>query len=161
MARNRVPPNYVSLNEAARMLGISGPTTGRLVTRGKLAAVRRNRRVWVAVESIQARLADRERLEHDCLTIEEVADFFGVHRETVRVWHLKGLLPAESIEATLCFDTTDVVTFRPPPGGRNPVRVPTRTLRGVHYPASAERQQPTSNEGNTPNGNDHEGAGAE
>jgi hypothetical protein len=83
-------------------------------------------------------MAGGERLNsNNCVSAQEVADFFGVDVRTVRDWHIDGHLKARKINNQLCFSPQDVITFvMPTTGGpgRNPARKPTRTLFGRYYP---------------------------
>jgi len=133
------PAGYISVGEAARMLGVTTQVLYTLIYRNGIPYRRRGSRVWVlraAVEERRASLARRG----SCIRIDEVAEFFGVHPETVRTWHLTSLLHAEKIANQLCFDLAEIIKFVPP-GGRPSAHAPTRTIRGVFYP------EPTSREG--------------
>lgn len=130
-ARQQAPEGFVSVEEAARRLGIARANGYRLIKTGQLPIVERNGQTWVPVESIAARLESLYALTTDCIRTREVADFFGVHPVTVLIWHRKGLLPARRIANQLCFSAHDVVTLVPP--GAHPDAP--RVLRDVHYPA--------------------------
>lgn len=144
------PPGTVSVPEACRQLGVGRQRLYQLVEMGRLGAVRDGRRLWVLQESINARRAGRSRLEStQCITTQEVADFFGVDERTVREWYRMGQLHAHRINNRLCFSPGDVITFDPPghSAGRPPGRVATRTLRGRYYPPTSQPK------GTSPNAN--------
>jgi hypothetical protein len=133
------PPGYVSVKEAQEILGLSRQRAYQLVDLGRLASRKTaDGRLWVSMESIAARQANVQALgSNNCITSQEVADFFGVDDKTVRTWHTSGLLRARKFNNRLCFSTNDIIKFVPPSSGhagRNPARAPTRTLRGRYYP---------------------------
>lgn len=133
-----VPPRgYISIPEAAARLGIHRQVVYNLVYSRTLASTRRNGRIWVSAAAVQERLANRHRLRSDCISVGEVAEFFGVHTRTVLAWHHQGQLVATKVTNRLCFALDDVVTFVPPylevGQGRVPVHEASRTLRGVYY----------------------------
>jgi excisionase family DNA binding protein len=139
---------YISVAEAARILEVHPQVAYKLVYDKRVKAVRRGNRWLVERASVMERKAKLTRRD-ECITIEEVAVFFGVHVETVRHWHLDGLLPGELVFRQLCFDERDVVTFVPA-GGRPSAHEPTRTLRGRYYPPPPEQPKPPPEEEHHP-----------
>jgi excisionase family DNA binding protein len=135
------PPGYITVAEAAGILGISTQITYSLVYQGRLPHLRRVNRVFVEEAAVMRRATDIAR-RRDCLRIDEVAEFFGVHEETVRTWHARRLLHTEKIANKLCFDLAEVVAFIPP-GGRPSANAPTRTIRGRYYPPPPGSPNPT------------------
>lgn len=132
------PPGYISINEAADILNITTQVAYTLVYRNVLPSKRRGSRVWVSAEAVEQR-RDALTKRSQCIGIDEVAVFFGVHVETVRTWHLTKLLHAETIARRLCFDLSEIVAFVPP-GGRPSAHTPTRTIRGTYYPPPSTRE---------------------
>jgi len=138
---------YYTPPQAALALGISKQRTYQLISFGQFpGTIRRGRNYYIPKEVIEDRLAGNERLESkNCVSAQEVADFFGTNVRTVRDWNTEGLLPAQRIHGRLCFAPTDVIAFIPKTygsSGRYPARKPTRTLRGRKYPVPEGQQQP-------------------
>ena len=122
-----------------KLLGISRQRVYQLIEMGRLP-VRRGaqRRIWVPLQAIEARLAGEQRLDStQCISTGEVAEFFGVDERTVRDWQTRGYLHATKINNRLCFNPAEVVAFVPPGEGgpgRSPARRGTRTIRGRYFP---------------------------
>src|SRR6478736_7294895 len=98
------PDGHVSVQEAVQMLGITKARTYQLIEMGRLAHLRTaDKRVWVPLTAIEARLAGKQKLGSSlCVTTKEVADFHGVDTKTVREWFGDGLLRASRIGNRLC-----------------------------------------------------------
>lgn len=132
------PLDAIDVNEAARQLGVARQRVYQLVALGLLPATKHHGRVWIPQAAVEARLAGEFRLNsNQCLSPEEVAEFFGVNERTVREWNRTGLLKAQRINNRLCFSPTEVIDFTPPATGgkgRPPKRRGTRTIRGRYYP---------------------------
>ena len=114
----------------------------QLIGWGRLPAEKVGRTYRIPREAVARRVAGDQRLRsNQCVTSQEVADFFGVDVRTVRDWHINNELRARKINNTLCFNPVDVIKFVPKTyggPGRHPARRPTRTLRGRHYPLPSE-----------------------
>jgi excisionase family DNA binding protein len=140
-------PEYYTPVQAAEALGISKQRTYQLIAFGLFPGVwREGRNYRIPRAAVEARLAGNERLDSkNCVSAQEVADFFGTNVRTVREWNTEGLLPASRILGRLCFAPADVIAFIPRTygsSGRYPARKPTRTLRGRKYPVPEGQQQP-------------------
>jgi hypothetical protein len=127
------------------MLGLSRQRVYQLVALGRLPARKVGARVWISLAAVQDRLAGQQRLaSNQCVTTQEVADFFGVNERTVRGWHDDGSLPATAINNQLCFAPADVAAFVPPysagGSGRTPRRTATRMINGRHYPLPGDKR---------------------
>jgi len=137
---------WMTVPEAQEALGVSRQRIYQLINWGRLPGEKVGRTYRIPRAAVELRRAGDERLKsNQCISSQEVADFFGVDVRTVRDWHVDGSLRARKINNTLCFSPQDVVTFVPPTyggPGRHPARKPTRTLRGRTYPVPAE--QPNS-----------------
>lgn len=117
-------------------LGIARSNVYRLIDTNMLPAMQRRGRYWIPSSAVEARLASLHALDTS-ITTAEVAEFFGVHPQTVAEWHRTGQIRAQRISNILCFEAADVVAFVPKSEiglGRAPAHEPTRTLRGVYYP---------------------------
>ena len=133
------PAGHMGVTEASIALGVSRQRIYQLIREERLPSKKLSNRYWVPVSAVLARRNAEEKLRSDeCITTQEVADFFGVNERTVRDWNNLGLLTATSINNTLCFQPADVIAFAPPGSlggaGRPPARKPTRSLRGKRYP---------------------------
>ena len=133
------PRGHVSVNDAMKMLNVSRARVYQLIGLGRLPHRKVGQRVWVPVSAVEARLAGEQRLaSNQCVSTQEVADFFGVNERTVREWQVTGALPATIINNQLCFDPGAVVKFKPPSSfggaGRSPKRKGTRTINGRYFP---------------------------
>jgi len=142
MAETR-PPDTVTVPEAAGLLRISAQRVYQLINWGRLpGSAKVGRQYYIPVAAIEARLAaDRRLASNQCITSQEVAEFFGVDVRTVRLWYTDGELKATKISNTLCFAPSDIIAFVPKTyggPGRHPARRPTRTLRGRYYPPPAD-----------------------
>lgn len=126
------------------VLGVSRQRVYQLIGLGRLPSRKEGNRIWIPQNAIQDRIAGEQRLgSNQCVTTQEVADFFGVNERTVRAWHDAGLIRALMINNQLCFAPTDIIKFAPPynaGAGRPPKRAATRTLRGRYYPPSPRRR---------------------
>jgi excisionase family DNA binding protein len=133
------PPGYMSVPQAAEQLGITGASTYRLINTRHLKVSRRDGRIWVAESSVRRRNATLGHLRSgECVSVDEVAEYFGVHRRTVLGWNRAGQLEGQRVSNRLCFTIADVTAFIPSSAtgwGRRPAKTPTYTLRGVRYPA--------------------------
>jgi len=129
---------WMTVPEAQEALGISRQRVYQLIGWGRLPAEKIGRNYRIPRGAVELRMAGEERKNSSqCITSQEVADFFGVDVRTVRDWHIYGAIKATKINNTLCFSPGDVISFKPPTyggPGRHPAREPTRTLRGRHYP---------------------------
>jgi excisionase family DNA binding protein len=134
-----VAGEWMTVPEAQAALGVSRQRIYQLIGWGRLPAEKVGRTYRIPTAAVQLRAAGDQRLKsNQCITSQEVADFFGVDVRTVRDWHIDGSLRAQKINNTLCFSPTDVISFVPPTyggPGRHPARKPSRTLRGRTYPA--------------------------
>lgn len=132
------PPGHVSVNDAMILLGISRQRVYQLVGLRRLPSTKVAGRVWIPMSAVEERLAGERRLtSNQCVTTQEVADFFGVNERTIREWHAIGALKATTINNQLCFAPTDVAAFVPPysgGAGRSPGKKATRTIRGRYFP---------------------------
>lgn len=137
--------NWLTVPEAQKALGVSRQRIYQLIGWGRLPAEKAGRTYRIPRSAVEMRMAGDERLKsNQCVTSQEVAEFFGVDVRTVRDWHVDGSLKAKKINNVLCFSPNDVITFIPPTyggPGRHPARKPTRTLRGRFYPAPAGQQE--------------------
>jgi excisionase family DNA binding protein len=129
----------MSVTSASTTLGISRQRVYQLIREERLPSRKTGARYWVPITAVTARRHAEELLRSDeCIGTQEVADFFGVNERTVRDWNIIGLLKAENIGNTLCFQPADVIAFVPPSSsggaGRPPARQPSRSLRGTKYP---------------------------
>lgn len=132
------PPGHVSVNDVMHLLGISRQRVYQLVGLRRLASTKVAGRVWIPMSAVEDRLAGEKRLRsNQCVTTQEVADFFGVNERTVREWQVTGALKALTINNQLCFAPNDIAAFVPPSSGgagRNPGKRATRTIRGRYFP---------------------------
>ena len=133
------PRNHISVNETMEMLGISRQRVYQLVGLGRLPSRKEGGRVWIPRAAVEDRIAGEQRLaSNQCVTTQEVAEFFGVNERTVRDWVTNAGLHCTSINNVLCFEPLIVAAFVPPSStggaGRNPKNPGTRTIRGRHYP---------------------------
>ena len=137
------PGEWMTVPEAQAALGVSRQRIYQLINWGRLPGEKVGREYRISRAAVELRRAGDERLKsNQCITSQEVAEFFGVDVRTVRDWHIDGVLRARKINNTLCFSPQDVITFVPPTyggPGRHPARKPTRTLRGRTYPPPAEQ----------------------
>ncbi|MCP2622064.1 excisionase family DNA-binding protein [Mycolicibacterium smegmatis] len=88
---------YLTVLDAAELLGVTRLTVDNMISSGRLQAVHRGRRwvtrrEWVAVAHRGHR--PRRRVPADMLTITEAAERAGVHHTTVRKAIKDGRLPA-------------------------------------------------------------------
>jgi excisionase family DNA binding protein len=137
-----VDPDWMTVPETQAALGVSRQRVYQLIGWGRLPAEKVGRTYRIPRAAVELRQAGDARLKsNQCITSQEVAEFFGVDVRTVRDWHIAGTLRARKINNTLCFAPQDVITFVPPTyqggPGRHPARKPTRTLRGRTYPPPA------------------------
>jgi len=136
----------MSAPAAAKALNISRQRIYQLIGFGMVPYRKVGRNYLIPVKAIEDRIAGDKRLNsNQCVTAQEVADFFGTNVRTVRDWHTSGELRAMKINNLLCFAPADVAAFIPrtySSSGRYPARTPTRTLRGRHYPEPPGQQQP-------------------
>lgn len=141
------PGEWMTVPEAQEALGVSRQRVYQLIGWGRIPAEKVGRTYRIPRAAVELRRAGNDRLEsNQCVTSQEVAEFFGVDVRTVRDWHIEGTLKARKINNTLCFSPTDVITFVPPTyggPGRHPARKPSRTLRGRFYPPPAEQPETT------------------
>lgn len=133
------PKGYVSVNEAMDMLAVSRQRVYQLVGLGRLPHRKVGNRVWIPRRAVEDRLAGEQRLaSNQCISTQEVAEFFGVNERTVREWQVTGALKAMTINNQLCFNPVDVIKFSPPSaqgGAGRPSKNPgTRTIRGQYFP---------------------------
>ena len=116
------------------MLGITRQRLYQLVAMGRIDHKKVGRSVFIPRAAVEDRIAGQQRLEsNDCVSAQEVADFFGVDLSTVRVWLADGKLRASKIQNRLCFKPVDVIAFVPP-AGNAATSTATRMLNGRHYP---------------------------
>lgn len=139
MAATR-PPNSVTVPEAAQLLGITAQRVYQLIGWGRLPGTAKvGSRYYIPVAAVERRIAEDQRLaSNQCITSQEVAEFFGVDVRTVRLWYTDGDLKAHKINNILCFHPEDIAGFIPPTfkggPGRHPARRGTRTIRGRYFP---------------------------
>lgn len=135
---------YMTVPEVQQALGVSRQRIYQLIGWGRLPASKVGREYRIPRAAVELRMAGDERLKsNQCITTQEVAEFFGVDARTVRDWHIDGSLRAQKINNTLCFSPNDVIKFVMPTvggPGRNPARKGTRTLRGRTYPPPPGQQ---------------------
>lgn len=138
---------WMTVPEVQAALGVSRQRVYQLIGWGRLPSEKVGREYRVPRSAVETRMAGDARLKsNQCISSQEVAEFFGVDVRTVRDWHLDGTLRARKINNTLCFNPQDVITFIPPTyggPGRHPARKPTRTLRGRTYPPPAGQPETT------------------
>lgn len=134
------PRDYMTAVDAHRALGISRARTYQLINMGKLPSVKHRKRVYVLTKAVEERISWQTDLDKKCVSTYEVAEFFGVHWQTVRDWVGKELLhPHTDGWGRWCHEIEEIVKFRPPGYGRSSGSRPaTRTLRGVYYPEPEE-----------------------
>lgn len=142
MTLGRRPANHMSVPEVQRALGISRQRVYQLIGWGRLPHTKVGRLYFIPSSAVEDRQAADDRLSSkQCVTTQEVADFFGVETRTVRDWYANGALRGQKINNRLCFNPGDVIAFHPPylgGVGRSPTRTGTRTLWGRHYPADSK-----------------------
>lgn len=140
--------DWLTVPEATKALGVSRQRVYQLIGWGRLPAEKVGRTYRIPRAAVEMRMAGDELLNsNQCVTSQEVAEFFGVDVRTVRDWHVDGSLKARKINNQLCFNPADVIVYIPKTyggPGRHPAHRPTRTLRGRYYPPP-EGQPETTN----------------
>ena len=114
MTGNPESAELVTLNEAARMLGVTRQRVQQLVDEGRLRAMRTAHHVYVERASIVGRIEDAG-LAEEWMSTAQVAARFDVSPKTVRRWAEMGRLSAHApFGRALRFDPAEVMRFRPP-----------------------------------------------
>jgi len=110
----------VSVNHAARLLGISRQRVHGLVNSGKLPGQKFEGRIFIPLSAIEARKRDHG------LSVRDIARALGVTRDTVRDWHKRGILQGGVMtpQRQLRFPADALETFERPipslPASRQP-----------------------------------------
>src|SRR5262245_17509641 len=105
-------PAYLTVTEAARVLGVSRQRVQALIVEGKLPVIKQHRHLYVPMSAVRDRMAESER--NGDMTVHDVAKYHGVTVKAVYHWHQDGRLVGRlSQSRRLRFDPKEVATFNP------------------------------------------------
>ena len=128
------PAGFLTVQDACTRLGVSRNRGYLMVKLELLPALRVDGQLFIPETAVDARLEEL-RQRNECITTDDVLEFFGIARRTLYHWIHIGLLNPTRRAGVNCYDLDEIVTLTPPSRSRAHINgEPTRMLRGVHYP---------------------------